>query len=105
MRPVKKKRRLWNSHFTGTGAKLYGLRGNWSWRTQQVDFGAPVRIDAYAGTTQEQALLFDTGEPPYGETHGDAHSRGRKNEASSDTWIEFDKVELSDSQNGAPGYK
>ena len=27
---------------------------------------------------------------------------GEKNEASSDTWIEFDKVELSDSQNGAP---
>ena len=37
-----------------------------------------------------------------GNTNGDAHSRGRKNEASSDTWIEFDKVELSDSQNGAP---
>ncbi|MFQ7726749.1 MAG: hypothetical protein ACLRI7_10280 [Ruthenibacterium lactatiformans] len=29
---------------------------------------APVRIDAYAGTTQEQALLFDTGELPYGNT-------------------------------------
>lgn len=27
---------------------------------------------------------------------------GEKNEASSDAWIEFDKVELSDSQNGAP---
>ncbi|MFQ7726748.1 MAG: hypothetical protein ACLRI7_10275 [Ruthenibacterium lactatiformans] len=34
-------------------------------------------------------------------THGDAHI-AEKNEASSDAWIEFDKVELSDSQNGAP---
>lgn len=68
----------------------------------QVDFGAPVRIDAYAGTTQEQALLFDTGELPYGEHTVTLTVAGEKNEASSDTWIEFDKVELSDSQNGAP---
>ena len=89
--------------FTGTGAKLYGLRGNWCGMADaQVDFGAPVRIDAYAGTTQEQALLFDTGELPYGEHTVTLTVAGEKNEASSDTWIEFDKVELSDSQNGAP---
>lgn len=91
------------TQLTGTGAKLYGLRGNWCGMADaQVDFGAPVRIDAYAGTTQEQALLFDTGELPYGEHTVTLTVAGEKNEASSDAWIEFDKVELSDSQNGAP---
>lgn len=89
--------------FTGTGAKLYGIKGNWCGKADvRVDFGEAVQIDTYAETTKEQALLFDTGELPWGEHTITLTVAGAKNESSSGTWIEFDKVELRDSQNGAP---
>lgn len=89
--------------FTGTGAKLYGIKGNWCGMADvRVDFGPAVQIDTYAETTEEQALIFDTGELPYGEHTVTLTVAGTKNGSSSGTWIEFDKAELYDSQNGAP---
>ena len=89
--------------FTGTGAKLYGIKGDWCGLADvQVDFGAPVRVDAYAPAPEAQALLFDTGELPYGEHTVTLTVAGEKNPASTGVWIEYDKVELFDSQNGQP---
>lgn len=89
--------------FTGTGAKLYGIKGNWCGMADiRVDFGAAASIDTYAETAEDQALFYDTGELPYGEHTVTLTVAGTKNENSSGTWIEFDKVELYDSRNGAP---
>ena len=59
----------------------------------QVDFGAPVRVDAYAPAPEAQALLFDTGELPYGEHTVTLTVAGEKNPASTGVWIEYDKVD------------
>lgn len=89
--------------FTGTGARLYGIKGNWCGKADvRIDFGEAVSIDTYAETTREQELFFETGELPYGEHTVTLTVAGAKNESSSGTWIEFDKVEIYDSQNGAP---
>lgn len=89
--------------FTGTGAELYGIKGNWCGKADiQVDFGGAVSIDTYAANTEEQALLFDTGELPYGEHTVTLTVAGVKNGHSSGTWIEFDKVELRGGPENAP---
>lgn len=84
--------------FTGTRARIYGIKGNWCGLADvQVDFGNAVRIDTYSATVEEQALFFDTGELPYGQHTVTLTVAGEKNSASSATWIEFDKVEIEDS--------
>lgn len=89
--------------FIGTGAEIYGITGNWCGVADvQIDFGAPTRIDTYTPATQAQALLFSTGELPYGEHTVTLTVVGEKNAASSGTWIEYDKVIIADSQNGQP---
>lgn len=89
--------------FTGTQAKLYGITGNWCGLAQvQVDQSAPVQIDTYSAQPQDQALLYDTGELPYGQHTVLLRVLGSKNEASSGCWIEFDKAEVLDSASNAP---
>lgn len=84
--------------FTGTQAKIYGIKGNWCGLADvQVDFGSKQTIDTYAQTTQAQAELFDTGVLPYGTHTITLTVRGEKNPASSGAWIEFDKVVIEDS--------
>lgn len=89
--------------FTGTRAKIYGIKGNWcGYADVQVDFAGAVRIDTYSASTEEQALLFDTGELAYGQHTVTLTVSGAKNEASTGTWIEYDKVEITDHENNSP---
>lgn len=89
--------------FTGTRARIYGIKGDWcGYADIQVDFGYAVRIDTYSATLEEQALFFDTGELPYGQHTVTLTVAGEKNDASSGTWIEYDKVEIEDSMYNNP---
>lgn len=89
--------------FTGTQACLYGILGDWCGLAEvRVDQSEPVQIDTYSAQRQDQGLLYDTGELPYGQHTVLLRVLGEKSEASSGCWIEFDKVEIRDGESNDP---
>ncbi len=89
--------------FTGTQARILGIRGDWCGLAQvSVDGGEPVTVDTYSAQGQDQAILFDTGELAPGQHTVLLQVMGQKNDSSAGCWIEFDAVQILDSAGNDP---
>ncbi len=89
--------------FTGTQARILGIRGEWCGLAQvSVDGGEPVTVDTYSAVREDQAVLFDTGELAPGTHTVLLRVLGEKSAGSTDCWIEFDAVQLLDSAGNDP---
>lgn len=81
--------------FTGTQAKLYGVKGNWSGMVNiYVDnMTTPVAtVDTYNRFSQNKALIYDTGKLSAGPHTIRWEPAEKKNPAAAGNWVEIDFV-------------
>ena len=82
--------------FVGTNLKYYGAKANnHGVAAFSVDGGAETKVDCYAANRDANALLFDTGTLSYGAHVLEVRVTGEKNAASSDYYLNADKIEVS----------
>ncbi|MCP3061227.1 Ig-like domain-containing protein [Myxococcus sp. K38C18041901] len=85
--------------FSGTQAKLYGsAASHHGIATVSVDSGAPVDVDFYAATRQDQKLLWTSAVLSAGNHTLTVTVSGRKNTASSGFVINADRVDVTTAQ-------
>lgn len=84
--------------FVGTNLKYYGAKANnHGIAAFSLDGGAETKVDCYAAGRDANALLFDTGILEYGEHVVKVRVTGEKNAASSDCYVNADRIEVSGS--------
>ena len=82
--------------FTGTGIKWYGtVAPNHGIMTISIDGGDEVTIDCYDTERRDSLLLFDSGELENGEHTITVTVTGKKNSASTDFYINVDRVNIT----------
>lgn len=81
--------------FVGTGMDWIGVVGpQYGIASVTVDGGAPGHVDLYSPTVQTQRVVYNTGELPYGLHTVTIAWSGRKNAASTGTYISYDAFDV-----------
>ncbi len=81
--------------FTGTGVRLFGVRGpDHGLAEVRVDGRTVAEIDAYAESEELQALLFEAADLEYGYHDLTIRVSGAKRDVASDCWISLDAAEI-----------
>lgn len=81
--------------FVGTGMDWIGVLGpQYGIAAVTVDGGSPGYVDLYSPTVQTQRVVYNTGELPYGLHTVTIGWCGRKNAASTGTYVSYDAFDV-----------